>query len=191
MTVSSTGIDAVLQAQPPAFTPEQACEIGRGTFGIEASGARNLGSERDQAFMLTGPSGSGIAVLKVSNPAEDPAMLDMEALAALHASRCDPGLAIALPRSEAGTRITFGATARDLAACRVRWMHGGAGHWVRAYDVLPGRVTAGSAHAAGLRADRAGVKRPRGWASRCAASSTRVRSAACRGTSSMRRASGR
>ena len=139
MTVSSTGIDAVLQAQPPAFTPEQACETGRGTFGIEASGARSLGSERDQAFMLTGPSGSGIAVLKVSNPAEDPAMLDMEAMAALHASRCDPGLAIALPRKRPAHASPL-VDGRDLAAFRVRWMHGGAGHWVRAYDVLPGRI---------------------------------------------------
>ena len=98
VTVSPTAIDAVLQTQPPAFTPEQACEIGRGTFGIEAPGASSLGSERDQAFMLTGPSGSGVAVLKVSNPAEDPSMLDMEAMAALHAARCDPGLTIAEPR---------------------------------------------------------------------------------------------
>ena len=144
MTVSFTGIDAVLQAQPPAFSPEQACEIGRGTFGIEATGARSLGSERDQAFMLTGPSGSGIAVLKVSNPAEDPAMLDMEAMAAKHASRCDPGLAIALPRRRPAYASPLadgpGVVERDLAGFRVRWIHGGAGHWVRAYDVLPGRI---------------------------------------------------
>jgi hypothetical protein len=61
------------------------------------AGARNFGSGRDQAFLLTGASGTGTAVLKVSNPAEDPAMLDMEAMAALHAARCDQGLTIALP----------------------------------------------------------------------------------------------
>jgi 4-aminobutyrate aminotransferase-like enzyme/Ser/Thr protein kinase RdoA (MazF antagonist) len=160
VTGSSIGIDAVLQAQPPAFTPGQACEIGRATFGIKASGARSLGSERDQAFMLTassgpgasgpGPSGSGpseagVAVLKVSNPAEDPAMLDMEALAALHAARCDPVLAIALPhrRPTAATPDTqpqHGLQPADPAEFRVRWVHRGAGHWVRAYDVLPGRI---------------------------------------------------
>ncbi|MDR2987374.1 MAG: phosphotransferase, partial [Nocardiopsaceae bacterium] len=150
MTGSSIAIDAVLQAQPPAFTPEQACEIGRATFGIQASGARSLGSERDQAFMLTASSGSGpseaaVAVLKVSNPAEDPAMLDMEALAAQHAAQCDPGLTIALPRrrptaASADTRSRRGLQAADLAEFRVRWVHGGAGHWVRAYDVLPGRI---------------------------------------------------
>jgi Ser/Thr protein kinase RdoA (MazF antagonist) len=137
VTVSSTAIDAVLQTQPPAFTPEQACEIGRGTFGIEASGATNLGSERDQAFMLTGSSGSRVAVLKVSNPAEDPAMLDMEATAALHAARCDPGLTIAVPRRRPTGQVPRPA---ELADFRARWNHHGAGHWVRAYDVLPGRI---------------------------------------------------
>ncbi|HEX7994748.1 MAG TPA: aminotransferase class III-fold pyridoxal phosphate-dependent enzyme [Streptosporangiaceae bacterium] len=137
MTVSSTAIDAVLQTQPPAFTPEQACEIGRATFGIEASSAKSLGSERDQAFMLTGPSGSDVAVLKVSNPAEDPAMLDMEAMAALHAARCDPGLTIAMPRRMPAAHASQPA---ELAEFRARWNHQGASHWVRAYDVLPGRI---------------------------------------------------
>src|SRR5215470_15825407 len=103
VTLSTTGIDAVLQAQPPQFSTAQACEIARAAFGIEAVDARSLGSERDQAFLLTGSSGAGAAVLKVSNPAEDPVMLDMEAQAALHARRCDPGLTIALPRA-AGPR---------------------------------------------------------------------------------------
>ncbi|MGN6677989.1 MAG: aminotransferase class III-fold pyridoxal phosphate-dependent enzyme [Streptosporangiaceae bacterium] len=146
MTVSSTGIDAVLQAQPPAFTSEQALEIGRGTFGIEASGALNLGSERDQTFMLTGSAETGIAVLKVSNVAEDPAMLDMEASAAWQVSRCDPGLTIALPRPRPAATSTplpdggRAAVSRHAADFRVRWTHRGAGHWVRAYDVLPGRI---------------------------------------------------
>ena len=39
--------------------------------------------------------------MKVSNPAEDPATLDMEALVALHAVAADPGLAIAQPRRTA------------------------------------------------------------------------------------------
>jgi 4-aminobutyrate aminotransferase-like enzyme/Ser/Thr protein kinase RdoA (MazF antagonist) len=137
VTVSSTAIDAVLQTQPPAFTPEQACEIGRATFGIEATRAKNLGSERDQAFMLTGPSGSDVAVLKVSNPAEDPAMLDMEAMAALHAAGCDPGLTIAMPRRMPAAHASQPA---ELAEFRARWEHQGATHWVRVYDVLPGRV---------------------------------------------------
>ena len=91
-------IDAVLQAPPPTFSPAEACVLGQQTFGIPAVAARNLGSERDQTFMLLDTADEGLAVLKVSNPAEDPATLDMEALAAFHAATADPGLAIAQPR---------------------------------------------------------------------------------------------
>ena len=48
--------------------------------------------------MLLDAAGDGLAILKVSNPAEDPATLDMEALVAFHAVRADPGLAVAQPR---------------------------------------------------------------------------------------------
>ncbi len=130
----------MLQAPPPTFSPAQACEIGRASFGIDALGARSLGSERDQAFLLTGHGGSGVAVLKVSNPAEDPAMLDMEALAALHAVRCDPGLTVALPRlprTVAGGQLSAGDHVANL---RVRSEYDGVACWVRAYDLLPGRA---------------------------------------------------
>jgi len=140
VTLSTTGIDAVLQARPPAFSAAQACEIGRAAFGIEGLAARSLGSERDQAFLLTGPSGSGAAVLKVSNPAEDPVMLDMEALAALHALRCDAGLTIALPRIAGPDQNGLVAGDDDVTSRRARWEYGGTGYWVRAYDVLPGRA---------------------------------------------------
>jgi 4-aminobutyrate aminotransferase-like enzyme/Ser/Thr protein kinase RdoA (MazF antagonist) len=129
------GIDAVLLAQPPAFSAPDAAEMARAAFGIDASGARNLGSERDQTFMLTGKDGEGLAVLKVSNPAEDPATLDMEALVAFHAVRTDPGLAVAQPRRSPTAGADTGAT-----AYRVRWDHEGAVHWLRAYDLLPGRA---------------------------------------------------
>jgi 4-aminobutyrate aminotransferase-like enzyme len=143
-----TGIDAILQAPPPTFSAAEILVIGRSAFGIEASGARSLGSERDQAFLLTGPDGSGTAVLKVSNPAEDPAMLDMEALAALHAIRCDPGLTIALPRNrlagapgDASDGEPYdGGPPEDVQDRRASWPANGGTSWVRAYDVLPGRT---------------------------------------------------
>lgn len=137
------GIDAVLEASPPAFSPAAACEIARGAFGIEAADAKNLGSERDQAFLLTGASGADLAVLKISNPAEDPDMLDMEAQAALHAMRCDPGLTIALPRL-ALSAASQSAPDGDLSRYRTRWTHEGTGYWVRAYDALPGRTRFGA-----------------------------------------------
>src|SRR5258708_10963869 len=98
VSVSSTGIDAVLQAPPPLFSAAQACEIGRAAFGIEALSARSLGSERDQAFLLAGASGAGTAVAKVSNPAQNPAVIHMDALATFHAARWDPAPPISHPR---------------------------------------------------------------------------------------------
>jgi 4-aminobutyrate aminotransferase-like enzyme/Ser/Thr protein kinase RdoA (MazF antagonist) len=120
-------IDAVLQAPPPTYGPQDAVEIGRVTHGLVAAGARNLGSERDQTFLLYDERSDPVAILKVSNPAEDPATLDMEALVALHAVRADPGLAVAQPR------LTAGGERRAL------WSGDGGPNWVRAYDVLPGR----------------------------------------------------
>lgn len=140
MTDSSSGIDAVLQALPPSFSAAQACEIARGAFGIEASAARSLGSERDQAFLLVGPSGAAVAVLKVSNPAEDPATLDMEALAAFHAVRCDPDLTIALPLPAVPDGHGTLSSDDGVSSRRTAWDHDGTRYWVRAYDVLPGRA---------------------------------------------------
>src|SRR5258708_26217987 len=82
VSVSSTGIDAVLQAPPPLFSAEQACEIGRAAFGIEALSARSLGSERDQAFLLAGASGAGTAGLNRTQPPPNPPPPYMEALGA-------------------------------------------------------------------------------------------------------------
>lgn len=124
------GIDAVLQVPPPRFTSDEACAIAEMACGIAATGARNLGSERDQTFMLLADSGAALAVMKVSNPAEDTATLDMEALVARHAAAADPGLTIAQPRAVAGGEAERPSTYRS------RW----GAHWIRAYDVLPGRA---------------------------------------------------
>ncbi|MGI9005651.1 MAG: phosphotransferase [Streptosporangiaceae bacterium] len=145
MTVSPTGIDAVLEAPPPAFSPALACDAGRTGFGLDAAGASGLGSERDQAFLLRDAAGVATGVLKVSNQAEDPAMLDMEALATFHAIRVDQELTIALPRRtvRAGREPAppgDDAPGDDVPGRRLRWEHDGAPYWVRAYDVLPGRA---------------------------------------------------
>ncbi|WP_426562921.1 aminotransferase class III-fold pyridoxal phosphate-dependent enzyme [Angustibacter sp. McL0619] len=132
---AGSGIDAVLLAKPPAFSEQSAAAMGEAAFGIAAAGARNLGSERDQTFMLLGDDGTGLAILKVSNPAEDPATLDMEALVAFHAVRADPALAVAQPRRSPAALPDAGA-----AGFRVRWDHDGDVHWLRVYDLLPGRA---------------------------------------------------
>jgi 4-aminobutyrate aminotransferase-like enzyme/Ser/Thr protein kinase RdoA (MazF antagonist) len=71
--------------------------------------------------------------MKLSNAAEDPATLDMEVLAVLHAARVDPDLPLAHPWRVPGT------VGDEPAAFRATFAHGDGGHHVRLYDVLPGR----------------------------------------------------
>ena len=120
-------IDPVLMAAPPRIEPARVLDVARTAFGIDAASARDLGSERDRAFMLTGADGTDVAVMKVSNTAEDPATLDMEADAVLHAAGVDPGLPLAVPRAGVdGARRAAMESAEGT-------------HHVRLYDVLPGR----------------------------------------------------
>ena len=79
-------VDRVLSAPPPTFTEQEAADIAREMFGL-AGAARQVASERDQAFLIDGERAT---VLKISNAAEDPARLDMEALAAQRVAQIDP-----------------------------------------------------------------------------------------------------
>ncbi len=133
-------MDSVLSAPPPRLTTGDAVRIAAQTFGIQARAARDLGSERDRTFAVLDEADRPLAILKVSNPSEDPEVLDMEAEAALHIAAVDPGLRVALPLRPAGSGEP--GTARpggDAALLRAAWTADDAVHWVRAYDVLPGR----------------------------------------------------
>ena len=90
-------MDSVLTGVRPRVTTGDAVRIAAETFDIEARAATDLGSERDRTFALLDRAGQPVAILKVSNPSEDPAVLDMEAAAALHVTAVDPGLSVALP----------------------------------------------------------------------------------------------
>ena len=120
-------MEDTLQTRRPALTPADAVRALGTLFGVDADDARDLGSERDRTFLLSA-GGRPCAVLKVSNSAEDPEVLDMEAAAALHAHAVDPGLGVALPWAVPGADGVF----------RAPWQDGGTTCWVRAYDVLPG-----------------------------------------------------
>jgi 4-aminobutyrate aminotransferase-like enzyme/Ser/Thr protein kinase RdoA (MazF antagonist) len=128
-------MDRVLAAARPAFDVDDAVGIAARTFGVEARGARDLGSERDQAFLLLDGDGRSIAVMKVSNAAEDPATLDMEALAVLHAARVDPSLPLAIPWLVPGAP----ASSDDPADRRVALPADDGTHHVRMYALLAGR----------------------------------------------------
>ena len=128
-------MDPVLAAARPAFDAAAVIEIARQTFDVAAAGARDLGSERDQTFLLLDPADAPLAVMKLSNAAEDPATLDMEALGVQHAARVDPGLPLAtpwpVPDAPPGSV--------DAATRRATHPAADGDHQVRMYSVLPGR----------------------------------------------------
>jgi 4-aminobutyrate aminotransferase-like enzyme/Ser/Thr protein kinase RdoA (MazF antagonist) len=129
-------MDPVLAAARPAFDAAAAVDIARQTFDVEAVAARDLGSERDQTFLLLDPDDTPLAVMKVSNAVEDPSTLDMEALAVLHATRVDPELPLAIPRLIPGASPGSGDPASRRASVRAD----DGEHHVRMYSVLPGRA---------------------------------------------------
>ena len=86
------GSESVLETKAPAFSTAEAVEVAQRAFDIQAS-AHPLDSERDQNFRLRAGDGSEW-VLKIANPAEDPAILDMQTQALLHIARVDPELSI-------------------------------------------------------------------------------------------------
>jgi Ser/Thr protein kinase RdoA (MazF antagonist) len=96
---------SVLEASPPRFSPEEVAQIAADLFGLNGV-ATDLGSERDQTFLIDGPAGSG--VVKISNRGEDPSTLDLEAAAILHIARVDATLPVARPRA---VSTEFGAAA--------------------------------------------------------------------------------
>ena len=125
-------IDEVLTAAPPTFTPADAAALARDLFGVDGT-AVATDSERDQTFLL---DAARPAVLKISNAAEDPSRLDMEALAAQRVAQIDPGVPVALPWRVPGRA----GPQDDPAAYRVPTRGAdGALHHVRMYDRLPGR----------------------------------------------------
>ena len=88
-------MSSVLEATPPSFSADDVARIAAERFGLEGT-AVDLGSERDQTFLVEGPAGAG--VVKISNLGEDPATLDLEAEAILHVARVDPELPVARPQ---------------------------------------------------------------------------------------------
>jgi 4-aminobutyrate aminotransferase-like enzyme len=103
----------VLETTPPRFAPEEVAAIAAELFGLRGE-ARDLGSERDQTFLIEDGGAGGI--LKISNTGEDPAVLDLEAKALLHIERVDPELPIVRQRAS-GTS---------------------GGHLVRLFERMPG-----------------------------------------------------
>lgn len=85
-------VESVLKAKAPTFSVKEAEAIALKVYNIKAS-AHPLDSERDQNFRLQSGDGSEW-VLKIANPAENGALLEMQTQALLHITKVDPSLAI-------------------------------------------------------------------------------------------------
>ena len=190
--------DAILASRLPEFSEEDAVRFAAATFSVDATTARNLGSERDQTFMMLGADNESLAILKISNAAEDPATLDMEALGVLHARRADPTLPIALPRlvpgkdpgadgaaayrahttGTTGTTSAAGTPGTTSAAGTPGATGAADSHFVRLYDVLPGLGRSGQmGTTTASNRSRTAATAARRCASRMSASIERVRRA--------------
>jgi 4-aminobutyrate aminotransferase-like enzyme/Ser/Thr protein kinase RdoA (MazF antagonist) len=86
------GAPGAFEAKPPEISPRAGERIAAEWFGIAAS-AIPLASERDRNLQLRGSDGRDY-VLKLANPAEDPAVVDLAARALVHVAACDPGLPV-------------------------------------------------------------------------------------------------
>jgi Ser/Thr protein kinase RdoA (MazF antagonist) len=117
----------VMEEPAPAFSPAQAEGIAQRIFEIRAS-AHPLASERDQNFRLRAEDGSEW-VLKIANPAEDPAILDMQTRALLHTAQVDPSLAVPRVRATPAGTLSHEVDADD-----------GRRSIVRVLSFLPGQL---------------------------------------------------
>jgi 4-aminobutyrate aminotransferase-like enzyme/Ser/Thr protein kinase RdoA (MazF antagonist) len=86
------GDGGVLETPAPGLTIREAEHIALDMFGISAR-ARLLDSERDQNFQLSVSDGNDF-VLKISNPAEDAAVIDLQAQALLWIAKVDSQLPV-------------------------------------------------------------------------------------------------
>jgi 4-aminobutyrate aminotransferase-like enzyme/Ser/Thr protein kinase RdoA (MazF antagonist) len=79
----------VLDTPPPVLPADHVTALLRNAWGLAVDPIRPLPSERDVNLLV-----GGRHVLKVSNPAEDPLVVDMENMAMTHALRVSPDLPI-------------------------------------------------------------------------------------------------
>jgi len=111
----------VLSSTPPRFTAPEVAAIADQLFGLGGE-ATDLGSERDQTFLISGAGDEG--VVKISNTGEDMATLELEASAIEHVTHVDPSLPVARLRASATFSGPEGSHFVRLFE-RLRGHHGG------------------------------------------------------------------
>lgn len=88
----TTGLGAELKTEVSAVPPDQAERIARDKYGLKGS-VEWLWGEKDSNYRLTLDDGTEY-LLKILNPAENPAMTSMHSQALLHVEAADPGIPI-------------------------------------------------------------------------------------------------
>lgn len=95
MTVGFNFLEAP-ELPAPQISEAQAEEILATHYGLRAS-ATSLGSQQDKNFVVTGPDGEIVGVLKIANPAFNAAEIEAQDLAADRIAEAEPSLRVAAP----------------------------------------------------------------------------------------------
>src|SRR5207247_1780314 len=122
-----------LESTPPAFGADAARQILLDGFGVASSSLTPLAGERDENFRVDTADGQRF-LFKISNPADDRSVMEMQNAALHHIGQVDPGLPVmrALPGAAGEHWIEVdGPDGRTYPA--------------RLFTFLPGRVTANTA----------------------------------------------
>lgn len=99
-------LGALFDTPAPAVSPDEARALALEVFGIDAM-ATPLDGERDRNFRLRTAAG-GDHVLKISNVAEDPAVIDFQTSALLHIAAVDADVPVPrLVRTRDGAALTI------------------------------------------------------------------------------------
>ncbi len=122
-----------LESTPPAFGEEAARLILRDGFGVESSALKPLAGERDQNFRVDTAEGRRF-LFKISNPADDEQVLELQTAALRHIERVDPGLPVMRPLPAVAGEPWVEVPGPD-----------GRTYPARLFSFLPGRVTANTA----------------------------------------------
>jgi Ser/Thr protein kinase RdoA (MazF antagonist) len=91
--VSERGVDESLIAPFTRLTKDRISSIAREEFGAEVQGLRRLDTERDDTYVLDLESGSR-ALLKVANPVDAPAAIDLSVQVLVHVHDRDEQLPV-------------------------------------------------------------------------------------------------
>ena len=122
-----------LESTPPAFGEEAARQILREGFGVESSSLNLLAGERDQNFRVDTAGGQRF-LFKISNPADERPVLEMQAAALRHIERVDPGLPVMRSLPTAAGESWVDVPGPD-----------GRAYPARLFTFLPGQVTSNTA----------------------------------------------